>query len=212
MRNAGALRATGRWLFFKDADCDVDVDKIEEICLLIEAENQGLKVIGGRYQSEPVGILGRVYDYIQRLWLLNGMEPGRIGRFRQAKKLLGGALLIERRTFCHLEGFSEAIGWGGEELEFLQRVHKQNLETAVSFQLCVRHEKNMSWWGFLRRAWKQNFNPGYFAFRRHQPGRSGLQYFRGPWRYWPALIVFLGVGTCAHTCGVLGRQWRKVWS
>ncbi len=212
MRNLGATRATGQWLFFKDQDCEVNVASIEKICLELDQQEPQLKLIGGIYQNSSDGFFAKVYSFMQRSWVLNGIEDRRWGKFHKAKKLLGGALLVNRLAFDQLGGFSEEIGWGGEELEFVNRARLHNCGTAVSYRLRVRHKNSLNILGFIRRAWFQNFNPGYFSFRRQEPVTSALGYYRGPILYWPAMTLFLGIGTLANMTGGLVRRWEQLWS
>ncbi len=212
MRNRGAGRATGRWLFFKDQDCNVDLEKLERICLDLEFKTPHLKILGGVYQNRDSGLVAKVYSFIQRSWVLHGIGEKRWGGFWDGQKLLGGALLVNKEAFKDLGGFSEAIGWGGEELEFVNRARQKRYATGVSYRLRVQHNNGLQLGGLLRRAWMQNYNPGYFSFSRNQAMRSGLHYFRSPLKYWPLLSLFLSVGTMANVTGRCLRKWEALWS
>ncbi len=212
MRNRGALRATGRWLFFKDQDCNVDMNTLERICLDLEYKTPQLKILGGVYQNRETGLVAKVYSFIQRSWVLHGIGDKRLGGFRDGQKLLGGALLVNKETFKELGGFSEDVGWGGEELEFVNRARKNMYATGVSYRLRVQHNNSIQIGGLLHRAWMQNYNPGYFSFSRNHAIRSGLQYFRSPLKYWPLLSLFFSVGTMANMTGRLLRRWEGLWN
>ncbi len=212
MRNRGARVATGRWLFFKDPDCKIDVFEIEKLCTHLELKEREIKVVGGVYKNQSQTLLGRVYNFIQRSWVFGGLERDKVGFFYPATKLLGGALLVEAEAFERIGGFSAEIGWGGEELEFINRFRKKKELTVLSYRLKSIHKNDLNLLGFAKRAWWQNYNPGYYNFSRNNPIRSGFGYFRSPVNYWPALCLFLGIGVLANLSGVLARRWGGLWN
>ena len=211
MRNKGAQESSGRWIFFKDDDCDIDLKTIKNICLRLEETQSPIKILGGIYQPDATGMVGEIYSFIQRNWVLSGLEKTRSKQFRHGVKLLGGAFLIERKIFEDLNGFSEDVGWGAEEVELIQRARKQGVVTAISYRLRVTHRKEMNLAAFVKRAWYQNYNPGYFSFKRGASFKTGISYFSAPVKYWPSLILFFGVGTLANSFGVVARKLGFLW-
>lgn len=207
MRNAGAQLSQGRWLFFKDHDCQVPIASLLNVCRSLDAAPNSPVVIGGIYKDKAQKFIPKVYNFIQRTWVQTGLVDQSKAGIRMSHKLLGGALLVKSSVYNEAGGFSESIGWGGEELEFVNRVRQRGYKTGVSFRLIAQHQNNLGLLGFVRRAWFQNFNPGLFSFKRNVSLGKIQYYFRSPMNYWPAVVLFLGVGVFANFFGkILPRK------
>jgi hypothetical protein len=212
MRNLGAEKSDGNWIFFIDWDVQADTHKLLKLIHCIESRNLPIKALGGLYKAHNPNFLGKAYNLMQRTWVLNGLSQDKnLAPFKEGKHLLGGALLVHRPSFFKVGGFDELIGWGADELEFLERLRGYGYQSAVSYSLVVPDLKNPGLLGYLKRAWYQNFNRTYFGLESQPEGRGFLQYFRSPKRYWPLLLTFFGVAQLASTSGTIRASYRQRW-
>ena len=204
MRNRGGHASKGQWLFFMDEDCCVQADKVFGLIMKIENRSLPIACIGGRYQLERVNGLQKIYHKIQRQWVLQGLSGKTISGFQLGSHLLGGALLVKKEAFNKVGGFNENIGWGAEERDFVERLQRRGFITGVSFSLAVVHTKNLSLSGFLKRAWYQNFNGGYYGLRKNF-SHQHLKYLRTPWSFFLPTFLFFSFGFMALWSGRLIR-------
>ena len=201
MRNRGASVAKGRWLFFKDQDCQIDVTKLKSRVQQMESQKDS-SVVGGIYKCQTSGHFARIYNCIQRRWVLGGLNPARKD---EAQHLLGGALLVPAKIYQEVGPFNESIGWGAEETDWVQRALQLKVSSKVSYRLIVHHQNNLGFFGFLRRAWFQNFNNAYFGVeRKNHMKRAG--YFAGQMRDWPTTALFFGVASAGRGLGAVMRR------
>ncbi len=168
MRNWGAQNAKGQWFFFKDQDCEIDLKKILSLIERLERQKNPVVAVSGIYRNVSQGGLAKTYGEIQRKWVHRGLMTERLSGLVMGQHLLGGALLLKSEAFQEINGFCEKIGWGSEELDLAQRLQSKGYKTAVSFNLKVAHNNPLRWRGFLRRAWKQNFNRAFYQLSLEQ--------------------------------------------
>lgn len=213
MRNKGVEVAKGTWIFFKDEDCEVDVSRLLEVIKQLESSQSPYSVVGGIYKSRQQGILAKHYSRIQRKWVLSGLSPQKQKFISPGNKLLGGALLVKKQVFAKVnKGFCEEIGWGAEELEFVNRARQAGFETGVSYRLVVRHKNNLNLKNFFKRAWVQNFNRGFYQVQQKESWVTRrVQYFRSPISSWPSLVLFFGVGLVGVSSGAVWRGVKNSW-
>jgi len=164
-RNRGANVAVSDWLLFVDEDCTLLPEQYDRIQNILLKENLDTNCIWGvNYARQRVGSLwGRAYNWIQRSWVrlsgeMRGTRPS-------VENLLGGFLLIHRHVFSDLGGFSEKIPWGGEETEFLRRAKKKGYQARLLDEFEIKHQKNLNFGGFLRRAWYQGYARGLWDLK-----------------------------------------------
>ena len=200
MRNRGACIAKGRWLFFMDGDCCVQVNKVFDLIAKIEKKSLPLVCISGRYQLGRVNYLQKVYHRIQRQWVLHGLSGKAVNGFQLGSHLLGGALLVKKEAFNKVGGFNENIGWGAEERDFVECLQKKSFSTGVSFSLSVIHTNNLNFFGFLKRAWYQNFNGAYYGLKKKSWNRH-IEYLKTPWNFILPTFLFFLFGFIAFCSG-----------
>ena len=191
MRNIGAEMAKGEWIFFKDSDCDIPVEEIKAI--LVDAPK--VDAIGGLYKTENSNYLGQAYHRIQKQWVMQGLDF-----IRRDRHLLGGALLVKKDAFKQIGGFNREIGWGGEETEFVSKMHELGFKTEVDYRLQVKHDKKMTWKGFLKRAWFQNFNHLYYNIKDNGNG-SAFSYLKTSPKYILPVLVFFSFAFMGRLTG-----------
>ncbi len=206
MRNLGASKSTGSWIFFKDQDCQVDSIKLIE---LIEKYSD-YDVIGGVYSNfETTSYYSKVYHEIQRKWLLKGILKKGEG-LPQTKHVLGGALAIKKSVLKEMGGFSEKIGWGAEETELLDRLTQQKKKVGICYSLKVRHKHNMGLFGFIKRAWKQNFNLIYYVNPEPQTPPLKINYLRSILVHLPGIALFFSVAKMAQSTALILRSLKRI--
>ncbi|MEM7645526.1 MAG: glycosyltransferase [Pseudomonadota bacterium] len=211
MRNRGARVASGEWLFFKDFDCAVDENKILKIIDRESRREPGLAAIGGYYSGEPMTSLDRAYRKIQRIWTLRGVYKKRQGLLPLSNHLLGGSFLVKRSVFLELGGFSQVIGWGAEEPEFIMRLRDAGYYSALSLQLETDHRSHMTLFPFLKRAWIQNYHRGLFNVSFQEVGSKKLKWFylRNGQNFCPYSVLFFMTAHLAYRWGSFRRGVRE---
>lgn len=205
MRNAGAKKCSAEWIFFKDEDCSVDVFRIREIIKELEKEKNSARIVSGVYRTSRSTLWAKAYDRIQRKWVQMGLGDRMAKGFRSSSHLLGGALLVHRRTFQKFEGFNEAIGWGGEETEWVQRLRTNGIETGVCYRLRVIHQNDLGFLGFIKRAWFQNFHSSFHGFSSNKNYQKSLSYFLVPLHLVGPTLLFFSIAQSAKSVGLILR-------
>jgi GT2 family glycosyltransferase len=206
MRNLGASKSTGSWIFFKDKDCQVDSKKLTE---LIEKYSD-YDVIGGVYSNfENKSYYSKVYHEIQRKWLLKGILNKGKG-LPQTRHVLGGALAIKKSVLEEMGGFSEKIGWGAEETELLARLIRSQKKVGICYSLKVRHKHNLGLLGFIKRAWKQNFNLIYYVNPKPQISSLKVNYLRSIFSHLPGIALFFSVAKLAQSAALILRSLKRI--
>jgi len=180
MRNWGAKKAAGEWIFFKDQDCELNTKNLMELIQRIQKNKTSYVAVSGTYRNIAKGLWAQSYGRIQRRWVHRGLQEGY--GLRPGDHLLGGVLLVQKKAFIKVGGFNEHIGWGSEELDLVNRLQSLGYKTAVSFNLKTNHNNPLQLSGFLKRAWRQNFNRAYYQLaeeqQRSQPKGLKRNYFK----------------------------------
>ncbi len=207
MRNIGAQQAQGRWIFFKDQDCNVDADKLYLFVKEMDQKKKSWGAIGGVYQTHRKTILAKAYHWIQRSWVHRGLSCSRQEHIRAAQHLLGGALLVNKEAFFQVGGFNEKIGWGGEEVDLTTRFLKKGFLTGASSRIRVEHNNTLGLLGFCKRAWYQNFHGKFYSLQGHghQASHDKWRCLIAPLRISPCVWLFFSVAFIASCCGLLFR-------
>jgi len=205
MRNWGAQQAQGRWLFFKDPDCQIELDRLLRALKKIDRRQDSAIILGGPYRTHALRGWQRAYHQVQRRWVLRSLKRPSRDCLHLSGNLLGGALLMSRQRFYDLGGFSEQIGWGAEETEFLYRHHAHGGLSYYCPSLWVSHESHLSIAGFFKRAWKQNYNRGRYRLEHPSP-QDRVSYFPQSRELWFWIASFFAVGWVAYQCGRFGAR------
>lgn len=208
MRNKGAHKSLGEWIFFKDADCQVSPKDILNTLQKIN-KTQPIDAISGVYRCSKTNLWQRAYNVVQKKWVLRGLGLKIRPQFYLGSHLLGGALLVRREVFFAVNGFSEVIGWGGEETHFLQKLHEAGFKTAVDYSLRVEHHNRLRVRGFFKRAWIQNYHRGYYKIKVPLVRKSQhLSYLKVKKRLVLPTILFFLVSLMAYSIGVVIRFFK----
>lgn len=208
MRNTGAKRANGKWLFFNDGDCQINEANL--LNQMERLEKSDFDLVGGVYRNQQKNRLAKTYNFIQRYWVFSGLKKQQ--NQVQGERLLGGALLVKKECWQSLNGFNEEIGWGAEELDFTQRALEKGFKAGVSYGLIVLHNNPVSFRGFLKRAWVQNYNRGYHGIDSGKKQSGFLGYFSCRMSYWLPVAFFFCIGSMAYLFGVSYRGVEKMWN
>ena len=172
MRNYGARKAKGQWILFVDHDCNYSIEKTLKILSVIKNSSNNFGAFSGVYKQATNSYFQKSYDRIQRLWVLKGLHKESRRPLRKANHLLGGCLVVKKSIWQEAQGFDESIGWGGEETEFVQRIQKLGYETGIAYSLRTKHRCDIGFFGFLKRAWVQNFNRGFYDIKIFQKEKT----------------------------------------
>ncbi len=172
-RNIGAKAANGDWLVFLDADCLLKADDKQKLIKLLSTnECPQNQIYGLNYAKDTKGSFwARGYNRVQRLWVSAFAQKN-----GQAQNLLGGGLIVPKNLFWKLGGFDSAIGWGGEETEFIRRAQACGVRTSLIENIEIEHARTLELSGFLRRAWIQGYRRGEreLGSSRRTVGAMGL--------------------------------------
>ena len=207
MRNRGSQLAEGRWLFFVDADCQIPISSVLAAIEEVEQFDQPLAAVSGIYIDQSTSILQKTYGAIQRKWMARGLREPITSKTFLANHLFGGALLVCKEAFNAIDGFDDDIGWGGEELDLVQRLQRRGYKTAVCYDLQVKHNNPLSLFGLIKRAWYQNFNKGRHSLAR-QSRSSALVYVATPLAHLLPSLIFFSVSLVAQYFGLMIRNLK----
>lgn len=138
-RNLGARTATGTWLAYVDADCELAKDWLKQAFPFLQAKTS--MVIGWPAYSPTPG------TWVQRAWQLHWTHKiaqtekwkGRpVVRFQAFRLLTTRNLLLHREAFDQLNGFDEEL-LTGEDTDFVFRAHYSHLDVIGVPALRVIH-------------------------------------------------------------------------
>ncbi len=136
VRNYGAREASGQFLAFLDADCEVSHDWLTNIELLLEEQNDC--AFGGTCTSP------KNTNWIERYWLLGSGE-------KKQKDLVGASIAIRKSDFFSIGGFREDVT-SGEDSDLSNRLRNHHISVIVTTKLSVKHFGNANTIsGFVRR-------------------------------------------------------------
>ena len=130
-RNAGVPAVSGEYLLFLDDDAALpDVTTLHRIALLLAADPQ-LAVVQPRV-VDPTGRPGQ-RRHVPRLIVGDPSKPSDVTSFWE------GAVVIRRSVFTGIGGFSEALWYGHEGLDFGWRVMDAGYRIRYAGDLVAHH-------------------------------------------------------------------------
>jgi GT2 family glycosyltransferase len=209
MRNRGASLALGEWIFFKDKDCAIDPQKILMTLKKTSSLDSRIAAISGVYASSNLNLISNCYNLIQRKWVYYGLIKKLSKNIFEANHLLGGAYLVKRNVLLDLNGFNEKIGWGCEEADLTKRIQSHGYKTVVNYNLRIKHQNHLRIFGFIKRAWWQNFNKTRFKVNFNNPSPLRNYLITKRMNYLPTL-TFFSVAIFAQKWGLVFRLKDQV--
>lgn len=144
-RNLGSEAATGRFLFFIDADCEVRPDTLARAASRLETD-PGLAALFGSYDVSPTapGLVSQFKNLQHHFVHQSGEE--------QASTFWAGCGAARRKTFHRLGGFDAdrfprpSI----EDIELGYRMTELGLRILLAKDVQVRHHKRWTLGGLIR--------------------------------------------------------------
>lgn len=129
-RNIGAKAAKGRVLAFIDADVVVSSQWIARVEQLVKDEDGPLvdSIVGDTYQNSMEE------SAIEKYWFTEM-------RKNQKSYINGGNILITKKNYAEMNGFSEHLETG-EDVDFCDRGRDQGLHLVLDEELYAHHEGN----------------------------------------------------------------------
>jgi len=160
MRNIGAQKARGRYLFFLDDDCMVPENFVEYLTQILRKKDQ-------------IGAVGcRVVAYDVTFW--NRCADQALFTAYQAKKegitagLGSAALAVKRDAFVAVGGFDEGL-MASEDWDFSLKLRESGWLGWFTPEIEVRHDhRRGNFSGILRAAWQYGRASGLTVQRRHK--------------------------------------------
>lgn len=205
MRNFGAEKASGEWILFVDEDCEINTDKVLKIIEQIENGHSSWGAFAGVYKQKTKSKIQQTYNRIQRLWVLKGLQEKQ-GLRHKGNHLLGGCLVVKKEAWEKAHGFCEKIGWGGEEFDFILRLQRVGYETGVSYSFRVNHESKIGIFGFIKRAWKQNYNRGFYKIAPITHEKNNIFSFKLALTHSMFISLFWSVAQVGFILGLLNSR------
>lgn len=205
-RNEGARLAGTQWILFADEDCEIEPETIQLALVEAQSKSNAAPIIwGALYKRQETGpVLARSYNWIQRSWVkLSTLNL-------EVENLLGGFLLLEKEKFIELDGFNEAIPWAGEETHFLRKASDAGFKLSLLSGIEIEHRNQVSFLGFVRRAWMQGLSKGKHSLSMRTPKveritRNSMRLDRPSVAELPFILLFLSI----MTVGSLVGKWLK---
>jgi GT2 family glycosyltransferase len=158
-RNAGAMRARGKYLAFTDDDCLPAADWLKALTTRFERAPDQL--IGGRIVNalphNPYSAAAQlVVDY---MYAYHNSHPN------QANFFASNNLAVPAERFRVIGGFDTSFSFAaGEDREFCDRWLHYGYEMTYALEVLVYHAHALS----LRGFWRQQFRYGRGAFSFHR--------------------------------------------
>jgi glycosyltransferase involved in cell wall biosynthesis len=156
-RNAGARHASGKLLFFTDADC-----LLLEDTLSVAAQASALEgpeaAIGGTYTWMPYD--ERFFSIFQSVSICHAETAKRVPDY-----LATHALVISAEAFRRSGGFREGFLPILEDVEFSHRLRRQGCALAMDPAIRVRHVFNYSFSRSLRNAFVKSMYWTLYSIR-----------------------------------------------
>lgn len=144
-RNVGAINASGRAIFFTDADCVVEGNTLSVAAASFRED----AVVGGTYTLVPYdkGFYGRFQSVFINYSETKNKTPDYIATH---------AMLIPKSLFEASGGFKEEFMPIIEDVEFSHRLKKSGINLLMNPKLKVRHIFGFSLVGSLRNAFRKS--------------------------------------------------------
>ena len=164
-RNAGAHRARGDILAFIDDDAHAREDWIENGSEFLTRFPGASGVGGPRVLPEGASFLQKATDIIAHSAFF-GNGHGNWIEMRVNNKVPHGMInscnyFIRRDIFLKLGGYNEAIGYGGEDTEFIYRaVCDGGCLFAYTWDLIVYHPPRSLGWGLIKQRFRYRAQNG----------------------------------------------------
>ena len=163
-RNAGARAATSEWILFMDADCTPQAGILGAYFATPPGERVGA-IAGEIVGEERQGALAARYARDRKVL---SQTDGLYGRGRTVAAT--GNLLVRRRAFAQLGGFTEGIRSGGD-VDFCLRLQGSGWELAFRPRALVHHAHRESVAGLLRTF--ARYGSGSRWLHERHPGLAG---------------------------------------
>lgn len=153
-RNLGLSLASGEIIVFIDDDCLPSNNLYCQMVYHLHKIHQNLTGIGGPYiLPEKFSLIELADHNNSQTWLLKCQKNGT----PYTSQLLGGNASYKRDHILPAMKFNENIIYGGAEFDFNLRLQMQGLKLSLNSELELIHEQNLSFFGLLRKSFKQGF-------------------------------------------------------
>jgi len=174
-RNLGLESTSTPIIYFLDEDCELPRERHLEALLQTFDQYPNVHVIGGPYRNHRnCSEFGRAYNTVCRLWQKRMTEH--VSSQPGITPLLGGNIAYHRQPVGLR--FDETLGFGAEDLAFVQHAESLGLSTLLSDQLYVYHNAQHNKETFFARA------------RLHGKARARLQKGHTARSLWTDMRVF----------------------
>jgi glycosyltransferase involved in cell wall biosynthesis len=158
-RNYGATKAKGKYIFYIDADMELERNVVQESVELCESGKANAVIV--REDSFGVGIWAAAKNLERQCYW--GDDTVESPRF------------VEARVWRKLGGLDELLGGGGDDWDFYQKLRDEGYIIARTKSMIKHNEGDLS----LKKLMKKRFMYGQDSLKyiAKRPGAASLSYF-----------------------------------
>lgn len=206
-RNWMINHSQSQLVYFLDEDCSLEnPDHLKNLVAFHKIYPE-LTVIGGRYAHGALGTSwGEAYNFMCDSWLDQNL---RLPASKNNTYFVGGNISLKLNTLSRQIQFDEELGFGGEDLKYIQKLREHGHKTWLTNGLTVQHHSQHTLKSFFSRAWlhgkvKKSIEPNS-AF---QTLRKGPHFFkkRGPLKSKGLAALYFG---CVQASYLTNRPLSK---
>ena len=151
-RNKGLSVARSEFVLFLDDDTYLQDSTYLTTILKYAHANPALAAIGGTYKlSGRKGYFDHAYANVSEDWQ----------KSNTSQNLVGGNSLYCFKKIEHYLRFNENISFGATETELNLRLIQMGFQLKVFEELVVEHKTQISFWGFIKKAFLQGMGHHY---------------------------------------------------
>lgn len=196
-KNFGADKARGNYLFFIDADMELEAGVLTECFNLVATGYSGVivpeKSVGEGFWNDCIILERRCYEDDQDMT---------------------AARFLPKNTFSDLGGFDENLVASGDDMDLSQRLRRKGGRIGRTKSFIIHHEGKRDPWSTIKK-WRY-YGRDMHKYYAKNPIESALQYLpiRRAWvRHWQILVVdpihTLGF-MLLKLCNFIGVVWGQL--
>jgi glycosyltransferase involved in cell wall biosynthesis len=196
-KNFGALKAKGKFIFFIDADMELETEVVGECVKLIQEGNNGV-IIPERSVGE--GFWNKCV-ILERSCYVDDSD-------------MTAARFLPKKLFADLGGFDENLVASGDDMDLSQRLRRQGGKIGWTKSFIIHYEGPRTPWSTVKK-WRY-YGRDMHKYYAKNPKETALQYLpiRRAWiKHWKQLVMdplhALGF-MWLKLCNFIGVMWGQI--